>query len=247
MVIVEFFSHKDNLEYGSDARAAAYLVGHVGFFVFNFVNFFYLLLVEGYIFGRLATNCLAKLAVIGCIFQLFSCFTSIYRYNINDEFSFAGEMGVWLAAVGFTVHNYLVSHFAFPFRPKYRTATLYGWIAISVVTCVKTHLDWDVSDFKYFRGYVGASVSFQFVCYYLARRSIKTGSVTSIENGSKLFEVAMLMCIVDMAMMMSKRPAFQYPGTGIGYTAVVLTAILGAGFVTASGPSTGGERESLNV
>jgi len=57
------------------------VLGHFGFLVFNITNVLYLVLIQGYVFGRLQRDTLLKLALVGCLVQAISCSASIYTFN----------------------------------------------------------------------------------------------------------------------------------------------------------------------
>ena len=98
------------LPLGSDKRSINFAVSHVGFFLFNFINIAYLVVIEGYALRNLSKNFLHKLCLIGCACQLCSCITSLQRYNTNDEFdSFLGNVGTIFGNIGFACCSSAIS------------------------------------------------------------------------------------------------------------------------------------------
>ena len=65
------------LPLGSDTCSINYMVSHVGFFLFNFINAAYLVVIKGYALRNLSKNLLHRLCLIGCACQICSCITSM--------------------------------------------------------------------------------------------------------------------------------------------------------------------------
>jgi len=73
------------------------VLGHFGFLVFNITNVLYLVLIQGYVFGRLQRDTLLKLALVGCLVQAISCSASISTFNEVNSISanlIAGVCGI---------------------------------------------------------------------------------------------------------------------------------------------------------
>ena len=107
MPILNFLTHKDDYPEGNAFRNTAFMIGHCAFWLLNFLNCSYLILFEGFAFGRLQKNYLSKLSLLACFTQTISCLSSIHRYNINDSMGF----GVFLVRVRGFLHS---PHSTFP-------------------------------------------------------------------------------------------------------------------------------------
>jgi len=89
------------------------VLGHFGFLVLNITNVLYLVLIQGYVFGRLQRDPLLKLALIGCLVQVISCSASIYTFNEVNSISanlIAGVCGIIAHASMDVAHVFVFFH-----------------------------------------------------------------------------------------------------------------------------------------
>jgi len=89
------------------------VLGHFGFWVFNVTNVLYLVLIQGYVFGRLQRDILLKLALVGCLFQVISCSASIYIFNEENTISanlIGGACGIIAHASMDIAHLFVFFH-----------------------------------------------------------------------------------------------------------------------------------------
>lgn len=85
---VDFFARQDGPDaapMGSATKNLSGFTGHFGFFMFNTINFLYLVLFEWYAFRRLPQNNLLRLTFCAVVMQLVSCYSSITRFNVCVE------------------------------------------------------------------------------------------------------------------------------------------------------------------
>ena len=227
------------------------MIAHCGFFMFNVLNVSYILLFEGFAFGRLGQNSLLKIAFFGCLFQICSCLTSIYRYNINDEFGIYAHLGTVFGLIAFSLSNsaYLRVIFQDDSRPgKIRVGTLV-WALIAIGCLVITEKNWEEDDFKYFRVYIAASVLYQTVALILGHRALAAATTNQANDTAttltKVFKVLIVLdtgCLVFTGL--AGRPIVSYPATGLTFTVMVFAM----SFVGRSKAALGGtETESLLV
>ena len=98
-----FFKRDINLSVASIDRNVVLFTAHVVFFMFNVLNVAYVVLIEGYVKRLLRKNFQLQLATCAAAIQLFSCYSSIKRYNINDQHGFWGKFSVGAGFVAFSV------------------------------------------------------------------------------------------------------------------------------------------------
>lgn len=247
-----------DLKLGSDRRAINFAASHFGFFMINFINVSYLLLIEGYVLRNIGRgtgkNFLHMLCLIGCVCQVCSCITSMTRENFNDEFNtFLANGGTIFSNMAFALCNSAVSVVWFANsdnRNKYWLITSIAWIVVHNVDSVYSYMRWDDKHFVPFRPMVAISAVYQTAAIGYCLYSIKKGSISinpavaSKDKFSRLCQV--LIAVNVLALVLSSQlhmPMFLYPETGWIYaTCVVFCKFLGQMDLAAS---TAGETAAL--
>ena len=233
MPIVNFLTDK-NIE-ASDLRNSAFLIGHCGFFLFNFLNVLYLILFEGIAFGRLRQNFLSKLSLLACFTQILSCITSIHRYNINEEFGPYGLAGTGLGILAFTPFNIAYLYLFFNNRNNHRRrfigAGIAFWIVIGIACFAMTYINWPEEAFKYFQPYVVLSSVWHIVSNIRGLRAHQKGeirideSIISHHVMNKVFGVCIFLEIVTSVCAAMGLPVLTYPATGMTFTICVIVMV----------------------
>eukprot|EP00593_Proboscia_inermis_P003418 CAMPEP_0171299628 /NCGR_PEP_ID=MMETSP0816-20121228/8467_1 /TAXON_ID=420281 /ORGANISM="Proboscia inermis, Strain CCAP1064/1" /LENGTH=279 /DNA_ID=CAMNT_0011775579 /DNA_START=104 /DNA_END=943 /DNA_ORIENTATION=+ len=216
----------------SDKRAIIFAVAHFGFFMLNFINVSYLVLVEGIALRNLGKNFLHKMCLAGCALQICSCFTSMWRENINDEYNaFWSGGGTFFSNFGFALCSSAVSvvwFHASKNRIKWWTITAIGWLLFHNVNSVISYMQWDEKHFGPFRPMVVIAALYQSIVMIYCFVQVKKGAiVVNPEAASKdQFERICLTMIaanvVAIGLTLLNMPMFKYPQTGWIYCTCVV-------------------------
>lgn len=222
----------NDLPMDSDKRAMIFAVSHFGFFMLNFINVSYLVLVEGIALRNLGKNFLHKMCLAGCALQICSCFTSMWRENINDEFSkLYANGGTFFSNFGFALCNSAVSvvwFHASKNRIKWWTITTIGWLLFHNVDSVISYMTWDEKHFWAFRPMVVIATVNQTIAMIYCFIQVKKGAiVVNPDAASKeQFERICLAMIAANATALGlaslSMPMFRYPQSGWIYTTCVV-------------------------
>ena len=241
-------------------RFECFVVSHVIFCMFNILNLIYLILFEAFTFRRLGKNHLLKLAFFACFLQMTSCFTSIHRYNIHEEYGVYAKIGVVTGLAAYVPFNTADLHLIFQRNTKAIRAGIFFWIVVVIAIGYISLTNWDAIRFDIFRTFIGISTFFHLVALIIGHRSFKHGSISidesiiSKETMLRMFKVLIawdtIVLVVNVAF---KKPIFIYPGTGSTYTVMVIamTFVGRMDFMTSEGLGNsdlvGTERQPLNA
>eukprot|EP00532_Pseudo-nitzschia_australis_P011385 CAMPEP_0168234238 /NCGR_PEP_ID=MMETSP0140_2-20121125/18151_1 /TAXON_ID=44445 /ORGANISM="Pseudo-nitzschia australis, Strain 10249 10 AB" /LENGTH=268 /DNA_ID=CAMNT_0008167001 /DNA_START=23 /DNA_END=829 /DNA_ORIENTATION=+ len=221
----------------SNDRATLFLIAHVGFVFLNLINICALLLLQGYVFGRLQKNYLSKLALAACTTQMMSCVCSIHRSNMNDEFGFFGHVSTALGLLAYCPLNIAVLYLllnrninayfggsTIGCKIKY----LHIGIAFSLLAAIGCfligYINWTVNDFTYFRKFIGISTAFQVLAMIISLRNFYKRkidldpSILSRNTMIKVFVVCICLDLLALALAASGITVVQYPATGLTFT-----------------------------
>lgn len=242
MPLVNFLSHKDEFPVGDSMRNLSFMIGHVGFFMFNFLNCVFLLLISGFVFKRLWGNTLSKLGLMAALIQCSgSCTSSIHRYNIDDEFGFYAHTGVWFGILAYFPFNICMLHLLFNANKgeigniSYITIGTFIWLAITVWCIVASEMYWDELNFAPFQYFVALSTIIQTTAYSSLLYSQSKGMVgfsaggdfsVSSQSVTRLALVAIGLQLVAFAGAGSGIPVFIYPATGLTFTIMCITSVV---------------------
>jgi hypothetical protein len=245
---------------GVPGRNANFVVSHSIFCTFNVLNLIYLILFEALTFRRLGKNHLLKLAFLACFFQMNSCFTSIHRYNIDDEYGLYAKIGVVTGLAAYVPFNTTYLHLIFQRNTKAIRAGIYFWIVVVIAIGYISLTNWETVRFSYFRTFIGISTVFHVVALIIGHRSFKHGSIAidesivSKETMLRMFKVLIGLDTISLvASALLGKPILTYPGTGCTYTVMVIAmSFVGRmDFMTSEGLSNsdlvGTERQPLNT
>ena len=230
MAVIDFSITSDAPEFTS-AVGIIFTVTHCGFFLFNFLNLLYILLIEGFVFQRLNKNFLLKLSSAASFFQILSCISSIYRSNIMDPYGPYGKFGAITSFFAYVPMNTIYLYVTFQRNQKAIRFGVLLWLLFTLVDLVVTLLNWEEKNFAYFRIYVAASTLFQLVSSIIGYFSIRNGSMTinssiiSTNGMLRLSKVIIGIYIVCLALSASGIVIFIYPATGMTFTMTLITAL----------------------
>eukprot|EP00536_Pseudo-nitzschia_multiseries_P017945 jgi/Psemu1/53326/gm1.53326_g len=220
--IVYIFEKMSYMETGTIYRNALLMVSHFGFLTFNFINAMFLLIGEGYVTGKLRTNRAAQFSLAAHVTQLASCATSIHRYNISDEFGVWARIGTISGTVAVvlmtTVYLHLL-HFNNAKRIK-KSAAIVGAVAAGVIYV--SYKNWKEDNFKTFRFFTLAFISFYIYPMWKARKALKNGEFTLDE---KFVSADTMVRAWDALIFLTLLPVFTYPMTGLVYSICMINAV----------------------
>lgn len=210
-------------------RMACFLVGHCIFFMLNFLNVCYLIFFEEFTFQRFRKSILLKFGFVACFVQIFSCITSIHRYNIDDEYGIWNKAGVYIGLVAFTFFNFTDLYLVF--QPKKNvTAIRLGmcfWVVMAIVNGYYSMANWEEKTTGPFRMFIAASTFEHIVALIVFRKYVKDGtvSVESVASKDAMLRLLMVLIIVDCLCLGGaalQKPILSYPGTGMTFTVMVI-------------------------
>lgn len=210
-------------------RMATFMVGHCIFFMFNFLNVCYLVLFEMYTFQRFHKNILLQFGFVACFVQIFSCITSIHRYNIDDEYGIWNQAGVYIGLVDFCFFNFTDLYLIF--QPKgNETAVRLGmcfWVIMTIVNGYDSMVNWEEKTTGPFQMYVGLSTLSHVVALIVFRKYVEDGtvSVESVAPKDTILRLLKVLIIVDALCLGAaglKKPILSYPVTGCTFTVMVI-------------------------
>jgi hypothetical protein len=226
MPIVNFWV--DDKPLGTEGRNGTFLVGHFGFFMFNFLNVCYLTLFEGLIFQRFRKNPLLKLAFFACFVQIFSCVTSIHRYNIDDEYGIYGRAGTLIGIVAFVLFNFPYLYLIFQSNTKAIRFGMRFLVVAGIACCFVGEANWETKNFTYFRIFIGFSIFFHIVALMIGHRSLNDGSISidasiaSKEAMLRMFRVLIFLDVMSLTGGLLGKPILTYPLTGLTFSVMVI-------------------------
>jgi len=229
--ILNFLTHKSDYPEGNEFRNTAYMIGHCGFWLVNFLNCSFLILFEGFAFGRLQKNYLSKLSLIACFTQTLSCLSSIYRYNINEELGVWGIFGTGAGLLAFTPFNITYLYLIFYNNKKFVGYGIAVWLIVGAACFAITLMNWTEKDFTYFRWYTAASTMYHIVAMIIGLMAHKKGdinidaSIISHANMNKVFGVCIVLELSSLMLASQGYPILTYPGTGFTYTVMTVLMI----------------------
>ena len=209
-------------------RHIVFFIGHFGFFMFNFLNVSYMVLIQGLVLGNLSRCRRLQLTLVGCLLQIASCVTSLTRYNMVDEYNGWGIAGIVLSFVGYCFMNYSCSVVIFKSNKKPILITTGVWALLAVILLVLNLVTWEANKFLYFRVFLGLATFYQLVSmcvgyYHLKKGTISTDpSIISNDAMKKLFLLLLVLDIIGMAALLSTVVILIYPATGLTLNVVVI-------------------------
>jgi len=250
-----------NLPIGSVDRNMVFFVAHVVFFMFNFLNTLYIVLIEGYVLKGFKKNLQLQLALCAAIFQMASCYSSIKRYNINEEYKIWGKIGtatglVAFAFMGSACLRMVALCLLFPknetFGKKVWVSASVAWALVGAVVFVYSMANWEEVLFTIFRLFVAASNIMLTVSLGVMVVSLRGGNTLMCEGMDndvlkRLFAVLLCLSLVMLALpKLLGAPIFQFPPTGFNMSLLVIASKY-AGTMTTTARGTAGESQSLNA
>lgn len=214
-------------------RNVHFVLGHTGFFLFNFINSWFVILIFGFVLERHFKNRLVKYALLACLWQMTSCIFSITRYSINDEY---GKYAHWSNITGIIAYiffNVVVCHIFITNHDQKETYVRNGiliWTALGLATFVVGDLlFWEKYDFKFIRLYFATSTVFQLVSYTKAFVAYRRKEIIfpkpfpfTEENVGRLLKVCIFSTANALFFAATGYPVLQYPATGMTFSVMLL-------------------------
>jgi len=255
--VVDFFSRVYN--------TPPNVLGHFGFWVFNVVNVLYLVLIQGYVFGRLQRDILLKLALVGCLFQVISCSASIYIFNEENTISanlIGGACGIIAHASMDIAHLFVFFHRDAGKFIKFGTGCTVV-VAIYYIIGLNVHME-DIANGKgaSARGmaptdFFIASTIWQLAAVIKFRFDFTKKEIQYEDNSSrmpretflKLLTVIVVLEVISIAFEMSGIWVLAFAFSGFQYSlSVSIMIYVGTlDFMTGEGSWLGSERAKINT
>jgi len=215
-------------------RNLHFIIGHCGFFLFNFINCWAIVLINGFVRGRFWKNRLMKFAFAACFWQVISCMCSITRFSINDEYGVYAHWANITGIIAYIIFNYVACHILICHNNQIHALRLVIVTAgIGVFTFVWGDLiHWEVDNFKHFRRFIAFSTILQLLAYARASWYFYYGYI-KFDEGLKDEETKQVnrilwICIFStcnaLGLAGTGFPVLQYPATGITFS-VMLVAV----------------------
>lgn len=226
--------------------------------MFNVINVSYLIFFEGYVFGGLKTNLLTRLALISCVFQLYSCVTSIRRYNIGDEYDVDGKVGVATGLIAFSFSNIAYLYVALNKKATTKVVCAFSFFLLLLSCAIMYFMlqQWvDVPRPPFFKMYVGGSAIFHAICNLCCLSAHKkseikiVSSIITYDQMNRLLGTCVFLELLAASAVISKLPILIYPGTGSTFSimVIVMTFVGKMDFMTGSETVTGSYEESQPI
>jgi len=194
------------------------------------------------------------------VFQMASCYSSVKRYNINDEYGHWGKFGTVtgltaFAFVGSASIRMMAMCLLFPknetFGKKVWIFSSGAWALVGAGVFVYSMANWEEVYFEVFRQFVGLSNMMLIVSLGIMTVSLRGGNLVcgGMENDvlKRLYAVLFCFSVVAMGLALkTEAPMFQFPSTGFNMSLLVIAAKY-AGTMKITERGTAGESQSLNV
>jgi len=231
MALTSFTTVENDFDKSTPEYFTCFMLAHSCFLLVNVLNLSYLFLFEGFVFERLQKNLPHKIACVSVFLQIVSCFTSIHKFNIMEEFDniYAAVGGVaGTVSIGLMSIVYLYCASFDRDNRNYFKAGMAFWV-ISCALAVKA--SFDPTSFTVFRMFGMLSVTWFIAAKIRILLSYKKGDIhieSSIASHDEMSKILLVCIIVDVAFLLitvlHKLPAIAYTGTGIWYSTMIITA-----------------------
>jgi len=232
-------------------KYTTYIIGHCGYWLINFINVVALLVIEGWVFGRLSKNFLSKLSLAACCLQILSCTCSITRFNVGQELHPLAYLGSFLSLAASLLLNISYLYVLSTSRRFVQIGTVF-WI---LVTLGVSYTMFAINPFLWVRRIAALFYVYQIVCIFFAIRKVKAGTIiidaVNKDSVHKLFIFCLVLNVLSFGLAGTLMPIF-YPTLGFTFICnVIFMALLGrsSGYMSkieAGEDGTIGEREPLN-
>lgn len=245
--IIYFWAKDEDLAVASPERNAATAVGHTAFFLFNVMNFSAILLVQSFVFRRLRANYLAQLALGAVIFQLASCYYSILRDNINQEFNAdLVHPGIATGLIATTFLNFGCLHLFLMnkcrdsfeicgFKLGYiRTGQIF-WVVVAIIVFAggfykAQNVGENESFATIFEGYIGVAMIYQTIavasCAHAYRNQKIDQDIIPREAASRLLTLAVVLKVLIIVSLMTGIPIIKFSASGLNFTVCAMVFAL---------------------
>jgi len=239
-------------------RDINFLTGHEAFFLANFFNVAYLVIFEHYVFRTLTKNFNLQLVLVGCATQAFSCYTSLTRYNINEEYGGWAIAGVFTGNAAYAFLNAAITVLFFDAATGRRGHMVWtivmGVIALWLTaSSILSYIHWEDVRFDIFRKTVPISEAYFLACVIyclvmIKKKKVEAASMTlPVEIMERLLWVIIAIVVVVFLLQAQKMPLTTYPNTGWVFSVTVIFFKFAGNLSFNSPTGTVGETTSLVV
>lgn len=255
---VDFFVKDNDLPFETAERDVTFLAGHEAFFLANFFNVAYLVIFEHYVFRTLTKNFTLQLVLVGCATQAISCFTSLVRYDIDEEYSGWAIAGVFTGNAAFAFLNAAITVLFFDAATGRRGHMVWTIVMGVIAVCltassILSYIYWDDIKFDIFRLTVPISELYFMGCLIyclvmIKKKKVEAASMPlSTEMMERLLRAILAITVVAFLLMVPRIPMVTYPNTGWVFSASLIFFKF-AGNISFNSPTgTVGETTSLVV
>lgn len=240
-------------------RNIHFVVGHVGFFLFNAINVVSILIFHGILLKSWSRNLLVRIGFFACLVQSLSCLCSITRFVSMDEYGEWAHRSNWTSLIAYSLYNITIWH-VFLNRRQTNSLIWIGsivWIGLAVLCWFVTRALWETHDFTFLRYFFGLSTIHQLFAYASFWWEFRKGTIRlpeyfpcSKDFVSGTMIVAMVLVVISLICAMSGMIVFQYPATGVTFTVMVVVVSM-VGEIDfkqqAGGDITSGEQQPLTA
>eukprot|EP01084_Bolivina_argentea_P274787 468472_1 len=219
-VRVNFLANTDYVDDSYDA----YLVGHIIFFLCNFVSQLYLILYEWIIHNNLKNNLLTKVSFCAAFFQSISCIASIIRFNNSDPFGTIGVYGGLFGLLGFLFLNisFIITCFSIYNTKKYISPLCIVCTILDIILCILFYFDYSQNnEFRILTIFFLVTILFGLITYiimYIKKQQISINEDILTNNGmQKLILISIIVLIIATIMTVTPLPIVRLSGSGLVY------------------------------
>mmetsp|Transcript_29257 Transcript_29257/g.68772 ORF Transcript_29257/g.68772 Transcript_29257/m.68772 type:complete len:273 (+) Transcript_29257:67-885(+) len=229
-VLTSFFAPDTDLPPETAFRNIIFMLAHFGFFIVNVINAFVLIFFEGFGTGRLRSNRASQLSLAAQLSQLFSCYTSIRRYNVKNEYGRDARIGTIAGIAGFFFVNMSYLHLYYRNGAKNIWRGILFWILVCVFVVWETLAKWNEVHFHTFRILIGFSALSNIYILHKSREDLLRGMFSNELVPSavvaRIWISSVILLGISFACAFSLIPALTYPGTGIIYSVCMVNSML---------------------
>jgi len=226
--LTQIFGLDPNLN--GDVRYTAFMMAHFGFFIVNVINTFGLIFFEGYGTGILWSNRASQFSLAAQLSQLFSCYYSIRRYNVKNEYGLDARIGTIAGIAGFFFINMAYLHLYYRNGAKNIRRGIFFWISVCLVVAWDTLAKWTEVHFTAFRILIGFSALSNMYIIHKSRgdllRGMFSNELVPSADLARMWTSSIVLLGISFACAASKIPAYTYPGTGIIYSVCMVNSML---------------------
>eukprot|EP00536_Pseudo-nitzschia_multiseries_P018742 jgi/Psemu1/316245/fgenesh1_kg.3029_\ len=161
---------------------------------------------------------------------MLSCYTSIKRFNENDEYGIYGLLGTYLGTAGFVLMITSYGYLLFQNNIQKIKVWSAAWTVLGLYICAKTKIDWEEVRFVPFQQFIVLTIAAEIFITLHARKCLKEGKimsdVMSTDLIARFWEVLIALLVIPTLLTAAKLPVLSYPGTGVIHSCCMVNSML---------------------